>query len=124
MLCVSDPGPHARIDIAEPDRSCPPPVAEAAKAIAEALHVVLGEATATIRVQLEAEKLRRLGARQDHGLARVKLELPAGKIMLDPQPPARQYGGIIVEQREIIHVSPTSSAATSTAIFRRSIIRS
>src|SRR6202521_2674745 len=105
MLSVSDPCPHARFDITEPDRSCPPLIAEAAQAIAKASHVVLGEATATVGVQLKAEKLRRLGARQDHGLARVKLEPTAGEVPLNPQPPVRQYGGIIVEQREIIHVT-------------------
>ena len=45
MLGVSDPGPHARIDIVEPDGSCPPLVAKAAQPITEAPHVVFGEAT-------------------------------------------------------------------------------
>ena len=35
----------------------------------------------------------------------MKLEPAAGKILLDLQPPARQYLWIIVEQREIVHVT-------------------
>jgi hypothetical protein len=91
MLGVSDPCPHTRFDVVEADRSCPPPIAEAAQAVAKVAHVVIGEATAIVRVQLQAEKLRRLGARQDHSLARMKPEPTAGKILLDPPPPARQH---------------------------------
>ena len=52
-----------------------------------------------------AEKLRWLAARRDKSLARVKPEPPADKILLDPQPPSRQYGGVIVEQRKVINVA-------------------
>ena len=57
MVSVSDPGHHARIDIAKPDGSYPPLVAKAAQPITEAPHVVLWEATTTVGVQLEAEEL-------------------------------------------------------------------
>jgi hypothetical protein len=57
VLSVSDPRSDARIGIAKFNRSCPPCIAEAAQAIAEAPHVILGEATTTISVQLEAEEL-------------------------------------------------------------------
>src|SRR5215831_1936693 len=97
--------PHARFDVIEADRSRSPPIAEAAQAVAKAPHVVIGEATAIVGVQLQAEKMRRLGARQDHSLARMKLEPTASKIRLDPQAPARQYGGIVVEQLKIVHVT-------------------
>jgi hypothetical protein len=110
MLGVSDPSPHACFDIIEADRSRPPPIAEAAQAVGKAPHVVIGEATATFSVQLQAKKLRRLSARHDHGLARMKLEPTAGKIRLDPQVPARQYRGIVVEQREIVHVTHVRGA--------------
>jgi hypothetical protein len=56
-------------------------------------------------VELEAEELRRLAAWQDHGLARVQLETPRGKILLDPRAPACQYGGLIVKQRKVVDVA-------------------
>ena len=105
MLGVSDPSAHAGIDIIGTDRSRLPPVAQAAQAIAEAAHIVLGEAATTVGMQFEAEKLRGLAARQNHGLARVKPQSSTHKITLDPQPPLGQYSGVIVEQREVVHVA-------------------
>jgi len=40
----------------------------------------------------------------------VKLEPTARKIFFDPQPPARQYGGVVVEERKIIHVTHVGCA--------------
>ena len=105
MFSVSDPGSHARLDIANPNGSCPPVVAEAAQTIAEAPHVVLREAAMPVVTENEAKELRWLAARQDHGLTRVKLEPTARKIKLDPQPPLGQDRGVIVEQRDVIHVA-------------------
>ena len=62
MFGMNNPGVYPRVDIVEPHRSCAPSVAKAAQAIVETSHIVFREATATVGVQLETEKLRRRGA--------------------------------------------------------------
>ena len=60
MLGVRDPGAHAGVDVAEVDAAGPPPIAQAAQAVAEASHIILRQAAASVGMELEAEKLRRL----------------------------------------------------------------
>ena len=105
MLGMSDPSADAGSDIVETYRSRLPPVAQAAQAIAGAANIVLGEAATTVGMQFEAEELRGLAARQDHGFARVKLQSSTHEITLDPQSPLGQYSGVIIEQREVVDVA-------------------
>ena len=93
MFSVSDPGAHARIDIVNIDCSGPPLVAQAAQTIAETPHIVVRKAAMPVVIEHEAEELRRLAARRDKSLARVKLEPPANKIALDPRSPIATIAG-------------------------------
>jgi hypothetical protein len=88
MLPMGDPCTDTCIDGGALDRTRAPLIAKAAQPISESTHIVLGQASMTIGVQLQAQELRRLGARQDFCLARVKLEPPTGEIVVDPRPPA------------------------------------
>jgi hypothetical protein len=74
MPRVGDPCADTCIDGGALDRTGAPLIAKAAQPISESTHIVPGQASMTIGVQLKAQELRRLGARQDFCLARVKLE--------------------------------------------------
>lgn len=76
---MGDPGAHAGLDIARRHRAGAPAVAQAAQPVAEAGHLVLGQAAMASGVQLEAEKRGGSPGRRNHGLARMQ-----------PQPPALQ----------------------------------
>ena len=102
---MGDPGADPPLDLVEGDAPGSPAVAQAAQAVAEPANVVLGQAAAPTRKQHEAEKRRRFRIRGDEGLARMQFETTTFQIQSNAFPPFGKHSRIVVEQREIVHIT-------------------
>ena len=105
MFCMGDPRAHPAFDLPARHRTLTPPVAQAPQAVAEAAHVPFGQAVPAAGKEDEAEELRRLLRLHDHGLARMKAQAPAFQEPGDAVPPVLEAFGVVVEEREVVHVA-------------------
>jgi hypothetical protein len=71
---MGNPCPDASIDCTTFGDAGAPAITQAAKAVAEAPHVVLRQPSPTVGVQHEAEEACRLARRNDPGLAGMKAQ--------------------------------------------------
>ena len=105
MSGVGDPRAHPALDLLAGHGSMAPPVAQPPQSVAEAAHVPFGQAAPAAGEEDEAQELRRLARRHDAGLARVEPQPAAFEESGDAVPPLHESLGVIVEQREVVHVA-------------------
>ena len=105
MFRVGDPRAHPAFDLLARHRSLTPSVAQAPQAVAEAAHVRVGQAAQAAGQEDEAEELGRLLRLHDHGLARMQAQAAAFQEPGDAEPPALEAFGVVVEEREVVHVA-------------------
>ena len=102
---MGDPRTHPALDLLAYHGTPAPPVAQAPQAVAEAAHIPLGQAAPAAGQEHEAEEPRRLVRLHNHGLARMETQTAAFQEPSDAAPPVLEAFGVVVEQREVVHVA-------------------